>query len=85
MKCRTIYTLTAVALISCLKMTGQADINMSTRWNNRATYNPAFIARPDYLYLYANTRKQWVGGDGAPVVFNITAEEYFDKSGSDFG
>ena len=78
MRCRTIYTLTAVALLSCLKTMGQADINMSTRWNNRATYNPAFIARPDYLYLYANTRKQWVGVNGAPLVFNIQASEYFD-------
>jgi type IX secretion system PorP/SprF family membrane protein len=61
-----------------MKAMGQADINMATRWNNRATYNPAFIARPDYLYLYANTRKQWVGVDGAPLVFNIQASEYFD-------
>jgi type IX secretion system PorP/SprF family membrane protein len=51
---------------------------MATRWNNRATYNPAFIGRPDYLYLYANTRKQWIGVDGAPLVFNLQASEYFD-------
>ena len=78
MRCRTIYALTAIALLSCLKTIGQADINMATRWNNRATYNPAFIGRPDYLYLYANTRKQWIGVDGAPLVFNLQASEYFD-------
>ena len=77
--------LTAVAMLSCLKTTAQADISMSTHWNNRATYNPAFIARPDYLYLYANTRNQWIGVDGAPLVFNIQASEYFDIIRSAFG
>jgi type IX secretion system PorP/SprF family membrane protein len=85
MRCRTTYILTTFILSSCLKTMGQADINMATRWNNRATYNPAFIARPDYLYFYANTRKQWVGVDGAPLVFNIQASEYFNIVRSAFG
>ena len=30
----------------------QADISMSTHWYNRASYNPASIVRPDYMYFF---------------------------------
>jgi len=63
----------------------QADISMATHWYNRANYNPAFIARTDYLYLFSNIRDQWTGVDGAPKVFNIQASEYIHQLHSAFG
>lgn len=63
----------------------QADISSSIHWNNRSGYNPAFIARPDYLYLFADTRRQWIGVNGAPVVYNVQASEYIHSLRSAVG
>lgn len=63
----------------------QADISMTTHWNNRANYNPAFIARTEYLYLFSNVRHQWTGIDGAPTVANFQASEYINSLSSAFG
>jgi type IX secretion system PorP/SprF family membrane protein len=63
----------------------QSDINMATHWYNRAQYNPASIARPDYLYLFSDIRRQWTGIDGAPKVFNLQASEYIHKLRAAFG
>ena len=68
-----------------MKAFAQADIGMATHWYNRASYNPAFIARTDYLYLFSNARNQWVGVDGAPKVFNVQASEYIHILHSAFG
>ena len=64
---------------------GQTDISTSTHWNNRAGYNPAFIARPDYLYLFSDTRRQWIGVNGAPVVYNVQVSEYIHSIRSALG
>lgn len=58
---------------------------MSTHWYNRSGYNPAFIARTEYFYLFSNARQQWLGVDGAPRVINIQASEYIHKLRSAFG
>jgi len=58
---------------------------MTTHWYNRAGYNPAFIARTDYAYLFSNVRDQWVGVDGAPRVFNVQVSEYFHSLHSAVG
>ncbi|HNW51119.1 MAG TPA: PorP/SprF family type IX secretion system membrane protein [Prolixibacteraceae bacterium] len=63
----------------------QTDISMPSSWYNRANYNPASITRVDYLYLFSNVRKQWVGVDGAPTTFNIQASEYFNDLKSAVG
>jgi type IX secretion system PorP/SprF family membrane protein len=67
------------------KILAQADISLATHWNNRANYNPAFIARTDYLYLFCNTRHQWIGVNGAPVVYNFQVSEYIQSLRSAFG
>jgi type IX secretion system PorP/SprF family membrane protein len=85
MKRQYAYVLTAISLMSGIKVMAQADISMSTHWNNRATYNPAFIARTDYLYLFSNARHQWVGVKGAPETFSVQASEYFNSLQSAFG
>jgi len=79
------YILTMIILLSGMKVMAQADISTSTRWNNRASYNPAFIARPDYLYLFTDTRRQWIGVDGAPVVYNVQVSEYIHSISSALG
>ncbi len=67
------------------KVLAQADICMTTHWYNRANYNPAFIARTDYLYIFSNARNQWVGVEGAPKVFNLQASGNFHSMRSAFG
>ena len=63
----------------------QADISMATHWYNRANYNPASIARTEYLYIFTNVRQQWIGVAGAPQVFNVQASEYIHNLRSAFG
>jgi type IX secretion system PorP/SprF family membrane protein len=63
----------------------QADISMATHWYNRANYNPASIVRPDYIYLFSNVQKQWVGVSGSPAVFNVQASEFIHDYHSAFG
>jgi len=63
----------------------QADINMATEWYNRANYNPASISKPDYIYLFTNVRRQWMGVSGSPAIFNVQASEYIQSMSSAFG
>jgi type IX secretion system PorP/SprF family membrane protein len=58
---------------------------MATHWYNRAGYNPAFIARTDYAYIFSNVRQQWIGVEGAPQVFNVQVSEYIHNLRSAFG
>jgi len=46
---------------------------MATNWYNRANYNPASIAREDYIYLFSNIQKQWLGVGAHLTVFNVQA------------
>lgn len=85
MKFTRVYLIIFVLLVPELKALAQADISMATHWNNRANYNPASIARTDYLYLFSNLRQQWLGVNGAPRVFNVQASQYVDKIRSAFG
>lgn len=80
-----IYLIVIAIMVSGIKTMAQSDICMSTHWYNRANYNPASIARTDYLYLFSNIRQQWIGVDGAPKVFNVQASEYIHSLRSAFG
>jgi len=85
MKSKVLWWTVFVCLTAGWKVLAQSDIAMTTHWNNRANYNPAFIARTDYLYLFSNVRHQWTGVDGSPKVFNVQASEYFHSLRSAFG
>jgi type IX secretion system PorP/SprF family membrane protein len=85
MKHLSAYILTAITLLPGIRLLAQADISMATHWNNRAYYNPAFITRTDYLYLYTDVRRQWMGIDGAPEVLNVQASQYFQSMRSALG
>jgi type IX secretion system PorP/SprF family membrane protein len=85
MKRTYIAVLIIAGLFSGSNALAQADISMATHWYNRANYNPASIARIDYIYLFTNIREQWVGVEGAPRVFNIQASEYIHRMRSAFG
>ena len=74
-----------VCFLSGAKAFAQADISMATHWYNRVNYNPASIARTEYLYLFSNIRQQWIGVEGAPEVFNIQASQYIHNLRSAFG
>jgi type IX secretion system PorP/SprF family membrane protein len=73
------------AMLPFSRSFAQADISMTTHWSNRANYNPASIARTEYLYLFSNVRHQWTGINGAPTVFNFQASEYIHDLRSAFG
>ena len=81
---RKIFIL-AILYFLGLKAIAQADISMATHWYNRASYNPASIARPDFIYFFTNARKQWTGINNSPTVFNIQASAYYDDLKSGFG
>jgi type IX secretion system PorP/SprF family membrane protein len=68
-----------------VQLLAQSDISLSTHWYNRSNYNPAFIARTDFLYLFSNARYQWTGVKGAPAVFNFQASDYVRNLRSAFG
>jgi len=85
MKRYFLFILLAVLAVSGPKVYAQADISMATHWYNRANYNPASIARTEYIYLFSNARSQWNGINGAPTVFNVQASEYFHSLRSAFG
>jgi len=85
MKSKVSCIVAVICLTAGLEILAQSDIAMTTHWNNRANYNPAFIARTDYLYLFSNIRNQWTGVEGSPKVFNVQASEYFHNLRSAFG
>lgn len=79
------YYLLFTGLFLGSKVLGQADISLSTHWYNRASYNPAAIARTDYMYLFSNIRMQWLGVNGAPRIYNIQGSEYIHSYRSALG
>jgi len=74
-----------LGLMPGTKASAQADINMATHWYNRASYNPAFIARTEYLYIFSNNRHQWTGVEGAPHIYNVQVSEYIHRLHSAVG
>ena len=80
-----VHFLLFCALLSATKTLAQTDISMATHWYNRGNYNPASIARTNYIYLFSNVRNQWMGVDGAPTVFNVQVSGYVNSLNSAFG
>ncbi|VBB47098.1 putative membrane protein [uncultured Paludibacter sp.] len=80
----SVYIYIILSLIPAVAFS-QSDISMATQWYNRGNYNPASIARTDYAYLFANTRKQWLGVEGSPTIFNVQASMYNNSLKSAFG
>ncbi|MEI7502618.1 MAG: PorP/SprF family type IX secretion system membrane protein [Paludibacter sp.] len=80
-----LYFLVLNCTVFVPKCFAQADISMATHWYNRANYNPASIARNDYIYLFSNVQKQWLGVNGSPAVFNVQASGFNYKLNSAFG
>ncbi|MBN2274291.1 MAG: PorP/SprF family type IX secretion system membrane protein [Bacteroidales bacterium] len=74
-----------ILLVSVKGVMAQSDISMATHWYNRANYNPAFIARTEYLYAFVNARQQWSGVEGAPKVLNVQLSGYVHDLHSAFG
>ena len=83
------HLLIGLSFFFCLaagnKTFSQTDISMATHWYNRGNYNPASIARTDYIYLFSNVRSQWTGITGAPRVANVQVSGYFNSINSAFG
>ncbi len=67
------------------KAFAQTEIATTSHWYNRGFYNPASIARQGYIYGLADYRRQWVGIDGAPEVYNLQVSGYSDEYNSALG
>jgi type IX secretion system PorP/SprF family membrane protein len=85
MKLQIMSLLVLSGYLMIQKVEAQADISLATHWYNRANYNPASIAKTNYLYLFSNVRQQWLGIEGSPGTFNVQASEYFHDIHSAFG
>ncbi len=68
---KKIYIFVLLLHIISNQIQAQADISMSTSWYNRSSYNPASIAKLDYLYFFTNARQQWNGITDAPKTLNL--------------
>lgn len=80
-----IILLAGILVLFRLMVVAQTDVGTRSHWYNRANYNPAAIARPNYIYFFSNVRKQWAGLDGAPTVYNIQVSGFSKKYNSAFG
>ncbi len=70
----------------CLtNLLAQADISMSTSWYNRSNYNPASIAKLNYIYFFSNIREQWNGIAGGPQTINVQISGFNYENRSAFG
>lgn len=77
-----------IVVALCIIVSGvfaQSDISMATHWYNRANYNPASIVRNNYIYLFSNVRKQWLGVSGSPSVMNVQVSQLNYEYHSAFG
>jgi len=80
-----IIIITGILLLFRFSALAQTDIGTTSHWYNRANYNPASIARPGYVYVFSNVRRQWVGVDGAPTVYNLQASGFSEDHNSALG
>jgi type IX secretion system PorP/SprF family membrane protein len=85
MKLSFFHRLFVAGLIPVTGALAQADISLASHWINRANYNPASIARTNYIYFFSSACQQWVGVDGAPKIFNVQASGYIHNLRSAFG
>lgn len=63
----------------------QTELGTTSHWYSRTNYNPASIARPGFIYIFSNYRKQWTGFEGAPELYNVQASGFYDKQNSALG
>lgn len=66
-------------------LSAQTEIATTSHWYNRGHYNPSSIARPGFVYCFANYRQQWVGIEGAPTICNLQVSGYSDEHNSALG
>lgn len=77
--------LAGILMLMNISLHAQTDIGTRSHWYNRANYNPASIARPNYIYSFFNARKQWTGINGAPSVYNFQVSGFLNEYNSAFG
>ncbi len=73
---KVLFIIVAFLFLTVIQSFGQTELGSTTHWYNRANYNPATIAREGYIYFFSNVRKQWVGIDGSPAIYNIQASGF---------
>ena len=82
---KKIYLFVLLLHIISNQIQAQADISMSTGWYNRSGYNPASIAKLDYIYFFSNARQQWNGIANAPKTLNLQISGFNYGLSSAFG
>ena len=71
--------------ITTSKAMAQADAQFTQYWAVQNYYNAAATGTSDFINIRGGTRQQWVGIEGAPKSFLVTAESPFKFLGKRFG
>ena len=79
------YILLLVMTITTSKAMAQADAQFTQYWAVQNYYNAAATGTSDFINIRGGTRQQWVGIEGAPKSFLVTAESPFKFLGKRFG
>jgi len=64
-------------LAVAMPLRAQSDAALTQYFNAPTYYNPAAVGETDFLRIRGGSRLQWVGIDGAPQTFIVTADSPF--------
>lgn len=77
--------LTLLTLSAAITASAQTDPVLTQYFQTPTFYNPAAVGSEDLVRIRLGSRMQWVGIDGAPTDFIITADSPFKLVGQRFG
>lgn len=63
-----------IALLVCLKVKAQQDLQLSQYLVNAMYINPAYTGYKEETYLQSYFRSQWIGMEGAPTSYGLSID-----------
>lgn len=77
--------LTCVAIVLLITSTGYAQLHYNTTasqyFRNRYLLNPAYAGSDSSLRIYGLINRSWIGFDGAPTTFQLSADKPIGNNG----
>lgn len=77
--------LAAVAMVLLITTTGNAQLHYNTTasqfFRNRYLMNPAYAGSDSSLRIYGIINRSWIGFDGAPTTFMLSADRHIGNNG----
>lgn len=77
-------TLIFALLAAALGAAAQTDVQLTQYYEMPSVFNPAATGRTDFINIRGGARLQWVGIDGAPRTFLLSADMPFKLFGKRF-